>query len=1436
MSSRYKNKILKIFTISATGLMVFILMALGLTYFQAQTFLNKNLSELVEKKSEGKYVLEFNKLSLNFTSLGIEISDVSFHPSDSVLSQLNHSFPGKQLYTFKSPNISFDRIQIFQLIFREKLEIGEILISSPELKIHGESSATDEKKNSLSSFMQELKPLVTNSFKSIKINKIELLQASFDFYNLLGDTRKLANAENITIGILNFYTDSVLLFNPGKLFETTDIYLKMMNYRNNLSDSIHSLHAESITYSLQQAQIQIQNLELKPKNELKTDKSQYLIQIPESKIISSHINEFYRNNNILIDSMFLSGAKIKYWPGYKSSKTPLDSIIKFDLYELIRNEFPSVRIHDFELKNTRLEIFADQSDTTNQQELSNIQIRLEDFMLDAHSLNDTSRIFYSKNIDFSASDYELILGDNIHHLDIGRLNLSTKKKTVSIKQIELFPEKQKGKKTEERNIIIGSCDSVRFDQFDIKRAYHQKRFAFKRINVFNPDLKIVQNEIVEDSQIPESPSFIYNLISKYAKGIYSNQVVVLQGKVQLENKTGELQKGNIESNIKLLLNGFALDEVSAKKTDRLFFANQIELNFSNYKMQLVDHLHKLTIDKLDISTRSNRANLQNLHLSPVSDQNISELLRKYNRSELYEFTIPQLSLTNADFHSAFFNKKLSVDSITITDPTLYYENFAVLKREKPRAQFEDLFQLLSDYLDDIHFGRLLIPDGTIRLINHNKKSKTITLNNHFSLGLENTVINKEQFNRKKLLFSENIDFTVHDHIIQLSDNVHLIKAREVGFSTRRKEIFATDARIYPETNSKGFSSVLWNVQLVIPEIRIQGINFDKIYFDRIIEANSLTIKNPEIRLYQKKRNYDAKELKEFTFLLPKEIESLNIRQFNLTSGSLKVFSELGTQPYLLVQSDLLMEAQNMLIQKGAKSGRPEFKKGDYTAEMIQFKFNPQNKNQTFSFDELTFSTIDRRIQAKQLLVKPKSRNPRQDQFILRIPTLTMNGFNMDKAYQLDEFLFESIVADKLSFQLFNNEKDTAKFNPFKAKLYPHFESFANVFAAQSVQVHDADISVFKNGQKQLQEKISMDLYKVRIDDKPSQGFMHAVDFSFLIPNLKKQEKLYQYSVGETSYSSISQRFTANNIRITPNFSKETHQKQVGFQSDYYSGKIDSVCIYQPNIRQWFNQHELVARSLSVNGLNLDIFRDKQIQFNEKRRPAMFQDMIKSVELPFRIDSLKLNNSKINYAEKPVGDNAEGIITFSKIEARFQPFTNMKSAKGVIPDFKLSGTALMMDSCTIKTDMYYFMNDPNNRFTASGSAGPFNISALNPTLEPLSSVSIRSGKLDQFTFNFSADDKQAKGQLYFGYNDLKISILEKKNGNVREAWLTSFLANSLMLKSKNPRGKELLPEEINFKRDEKRSVINYWWNSIFSGIRNTLGIKDKQDDQELIDSE
>jgi hypothetical protein len=112
------------------------------------------------------------------------------------------------------------------------------------------------------------------------------------------------------------------------------------------------------------------------------------------------------------------------------------------------------------------------------------------------------------------------------------------------------------------------------------------------------------------------------------------------------------------------------------------------------------------------------------------------------------------------------------------------------------------------------------------------------------------------------------------------------------------------------------------------------------------------------------------------------------------------------------------------------------------------------------------------------------------------------------------------------------------------------------------------------------------------------------------------------------------------------------------------------------------------------------------------------------------------------------------------------------------------------------------------------------------VEKAAPVSIESGQLNRFDFSVSADNISAKGELYFGYDEFKISVLEMDTDGAKISKLASFWANKMMLNSKNPKGDELEPTKLNYERDIERSILNYWWKTIFSGSKVTLGIEEE----------
>ncbi len=111
-----------------------------------------------------------------------------------------------------------------------------------------------------------------------------------------------------------------------------------------------------------------------------------------------------------------------------------------------------------------------------------------------------------------------------------------------------------------------------------------------------------------------------------------------------------------------------------------------------------------------------------------------------------------------------------------------------------------------------------------------------------------------------------------------------------------------------------------------------------------------------------------------------------------------------------------------------------------------------------------------------------------------------------------------------------------------------------------------------------------------------------------------------------------------------------------------------------------------------------------------------------------------------------------------------------------------------------------------------------IEAFNPMLVQNAAVRVETGNLKRLAFNFTYDDDRSAGDLLFEYDNLKVHILDKEDRTNKK--VQSFFTNILVLQKGNIRDDRSFREgTIAFERDKKKSLFNYWWKSLLSGIKS-----------------
>ncbi|WP_321286199.1 hypothetical protein [uncultured Sunxiuqinia sp.] len=1384
-----------------------------LSFFFAETLIKDELEKQFTKKTNGSYSLSFEDLSVDIFSQSLSISHIGIHDNNSSNAE----------YLLKADLLKINQVGLYKLLAKRKLHIRKLKIESPSWELKTDT-LQQEKSDDPFAFIQKISPLFNTYLRTISIEEIELSNAGFLTGQLpINSANRLSNL-NFNIEISNFYTDSVCINREKDFFKADDVYFGIDNYQKSLPDSIHKLSVQKIQYSLKNKDIVGTEIQLTPVNSSQVKGTRYHVEIPEIKIKSNQLREIFQNDSLQIDSLFLMDAQIQVFPLEGAPEINLKKIKEFDLYQLVKGEIRQLKINHLSMNAEKLKIERKKENKTGIQEFYDLEVQLDSLLLSEDSYTDPNRILYSTNLYLEIDNYYLLMNDEIHRFDATSIIVCSKNSFLSADHLQLKPNQNP---STEMTTVDLECDSIRLIDIDLKKLFHKREMPLQSILAYRPTL-IINNGNIKRKTQKDTNSLLYFFIRNYIKGVYANLVEFDQGKFTINAADNPHQSGVISSDFSFRLTDFSLDSTSANRTDKLFFATNIDLNFSNYEMKLVDQIHRLKIEQINVSTYQNRATIRNLELSPDKPEMNARLLKKLNRSQIYDIRVPYMSLNNTNIHQAFFNKKLRINRFSIIEPNIYLEVFSrPEKQNENKYSSREFYDLLSNYIENISIKKITTTNGNIQLITHSKKGKTISFNNKFSLELDNFALSEVEIEKHKLLFADDFELKIEDHLFQLSDDVHYLQAKEIGISSKQSEIFIRNAILYPDITSKTKGNLPVHFHISIPEIKLRGVDLEEAYFKQRLAVDQFVIQKPLIDLYRTRGAKNQINFEKVAVPLPKEMHTLIIKKFDINDGQINVIeTDQLSEKKILTASISMQGTNNSLISQGTNKPA-NFNSDNISTTLNQITFKPQKGTVNFTAGQIKFSTYSQKLEVLDLLLKNRSALKNQGFQQLLVPKLVFEQLDIEQVINNKNLHFESIVAENPVMTINSDKTNQDKLNLYHLKIPETISPLINRISAQNINLNQAQVIRLIGEKTKNYPKAQVELANFELDTIASNDLLGAKSVRLNLQNyaFTGPDKYYNFHLGDINFDNQDNLLTISAIQIIPRYSKAQFQKIISFETDHYQGHIDRLTMQNIDLKSWYNRGELMASSIIASGGRLSIYRDKTIADNPNSRSILPQEMIKNIDLPFYFDSLKLEDYNIYYTEQAEKMPLSGMVKFESLNISAYPVTNLPDMLNSNSTLTIKASGLLMGKALLETTMKYNMQSTENEFSVAGKLSPFDLTILNPIVENTAGVSVRSGQLDRFEFEFEANQTHAQGQLRFAYDNLKVSILTTKDGDTREAKFASFIANNLMLKSKHPRTRILLPDEISFNRDPKKSIVNYWWKSIFSGAKNTFGIKE-----------
>ncbi|HEX8378741.1 MAG TPA: hypothetical protein VF602_13065, partial [Pedobacter sp.] len=218
-------------------------------------------------------------------------------------------------------------------------------------------------------------------------------------------------------------------------------------------------------------------------------------------------------------------------------------------------------------------------------------------------------------------------------------------------------------------------------------------------------------------------------------------------------------------------------------------------------------------------------------------------------------------------------------------------------------------------------------------------------------------------------------------------------------------------------------------------------------------------------------------------------------------------------------------------------------------------------------------------------------------------------------------------------------------------------------------------------------------------------------------------------------------------------------------------------------------------------------------------------MLNELRLTSTIDTVKVTNSKLSYTEYDPYTMKKGRINFIGLSGKVLNVTNDSASLKKNNWSRASFSGYPYGKGRIDLNINFNLTSEVQEYNYAGKLHEMQARHFNQIVRPLALLDISSGTAKEATFSVKGDYRNARGEMTIIYNDLNIGILKlNRNKKLQRSTLLSLVANNLLLKEDNPsQGEPLRKGKITYSRPDSISFYSMIWNSLFSGIKENIGM-------------
>ncbi len=489
---------------------------------------------------------------------------------------------------------------------------------------------------------------------------------------------------------------------------------------------------------------------------------------------------------------------------------------------------------------------------------------------------------------------------------------------------------------------------------------------------------------------------------------------------------------------------------------------------------------------------------------------------------------------------------------------------------------------------------------------------------------------------------------------------------------------------------------------------------------------------------------------------------------------------------------------------------------------IQAVLNKKYKDYTLEIGKVHFYIYPSGIELEKVTIISKKNKKGKPLLNGEISSLKLKGINFLMALFENEINIKVVTISNCSI---NGEIPHSK-NASKPEISPIKIKIGKVFF-NKINLAITDSSFAKSFS--MKEGI-LKLYNLHVEKNDTLTPILVNQFDFEARELLwvSPDSIYTYSANNIIYSGFSNTLAVKEFSVHPNYKYYDFTARFRYETDRFDAVFSNIYVHGFSAAGYFKSNSLVCSYIEIGKMELDAFRDKRKEF-EHINKTIFQDMIYKYPGIINIDSVGILSGNIIYREHDEKANEAGYISFNKLKVKIYKISNHKIYKTKSATLEVNAEALLMGKSKFTIKLKSKIFDIYNTFSVSGTLSRFEAKDLNPILEKNAFVYATSGKINAMQFNFNANNAKATGTMTLYYDGLNLSVKNSITDDTTafKERIVSILTNIKVLNSNPLPKEELRVGIIDYDRDPEKSLINYCFKSVLSGVKSSITKKPKQ---------